>query len=556
MSFKSRFLFVFLTSLTILFQRCAQVVPLTGGERDTKPPVLLSVVPANRSVNVDPARVKIVFKFDEFISVQNISQKLIINPSVPELPEVNVSGKTLTVSFEKELLPNTTYFLQFGNAIVDIHEANPYPELSFMFSTGSVIDSAYVTGSITDALWQKPIADASVMLYKNAADSAPLLLKPDYFTRTDEKGHYLLGAIKPGAYRLFAMVDKNKNGFYDLSEMAGFKTGVTEIKNDTINLALSKALPEKAFIKKKIQPFWGLNRYVLNDTLPNAYIITEKAIDTDQYQYETRNDTLEVYYKKLYSRRFDCVFKNGMVSFDTVSVNIPAKEVVDSSLLAGTAKIKMRPMRNVYGAVHDEVIFDFSLPVSVIKPDLCRLAAGKEEVPVKFSVERANPEGNLVTTYLPLFKRRLVSSLAPGKEYTFVMLPGAMQTFWGTSNTDTLKAAFKTWAADEVGNLQLKFEPPAGSGSYLLQLLNEKGMLVKEYRTAAKDEITHVFYDLVPGEYKLRFIKDADQNGIFSPASYFFSRQAEEVYYYNKPLKIPAGWDVEAEWKMNLPEKK
>src|ERR1700739_4757077 len=182
------------------------------------------------------------------------------------MPDVSVRGKILTVEFNNELKPNTTYLLQFGNSVIDIHESNPYPNLTYIFSTGATIDTASISGEVDYAFTKKPAADVSIMLYKNLSDTAPLKLKPDYITKTDDKGKYFLSAVKPGIYQAIALADKSKNKIYDAGEAIGFLNEHISINNDTVNFLLSVSDPEKAFVKKKNQVFWGYNRFILNDT--------------------------------------------------------------------------------------------------------------------------------------------------------------------------------------------------------------------------------------------------------------------------------------------------
>jgi len=542
--------------LELFLYGCAQVIPLSGGARDTKAPDLISVTPADRSTNIPVDKVKIVFKFDELVAAQNISQKLIINPLTAELPEVTASGKTLTVVFEKALELNTTYLLQFGNSVVDIHESNPYPNLSYMFSTGPVIDTAFITGKVVDALSQKPAADVSVMLYKNLSDSTPLTTGPDYITRSDEKGNYFLSAIKPGTYKVLALADKNRNRLYDLPESVGFPGGPVQISNDTLNLRLSAGETDRLFIKKKIQAFWGYHKYVLNDTFPDAYIITEKSIDTDKYLYEMRNDTLEVSYKELYARNFDLVLKNGTKAYDTIQLEIPPRVKVDSSLEKGLQKLTMRTERGTYHIKHDEVIFHFNVPVKKVMTDKCILLRDTvKEMPL-FTPENLNENGALVTTFLPTYARRLLNQLLPQRTYALLLLPGAVETFWGTFNRDTLRTTFKTAGADEYGNLKVKLSLPDSMKHYVLQLLQDKGNVLKESAGTNKSDLFELFYNLPAGDYLLRLVDDTDQNQKFSPGRYFTNTQPEPVYLYDKPVKIPAGWDVETDWKIILPAKK
>jgi uncharacterized protein (DUF2141 family) len=534
--------------IVFICYRCAQVVPLTGGAKDTTPPELISVIPSNRSTNVPVKNSTIIFKFNEMVTLQNLSQKMIINPLTSEMPEVVASGKTVIVKFEKELQPNTTYFLQLGNAVVDLHENNPYADLSYIFSTGPLIDSAYITGKAIYSLSQKPVPEISVMLYKNLADSVPLVGKPDYSTRTNDKGEYFLSAVKPGRYKVIAFDDKNKNQQYDLAEAMDFVAKPVEIDHDTVDFEISTPETEKVFIKKKLQAFWGYNKYVLNDTFPNSYIITEKSIDADKYAYETRNDTLEVYYRDLYARKFEFMLKNEQLTFDTITLNIPAKTAVDSSIEKGLKKVSMRSEKSTYGAKHDDVVLNFSIPVKGISADKCVLLWGKESTVPVFAKERANEENSLVTTFLPQYKQRLLNVLMPQNTYTLMLLPGSVETFWGVRNGDTLRMSFKTFSEDDIGSAQVKLALADSIKSYVLQLLNAKNAVVREASGANKKDITHSFYNLPAGDYSLRLIDDRDQNGKFSPVSYQKKLAAEKVIFYDKPVKIPAGWDVEVNW--------
>lgn len=556
MILRKSLIFVSLAVLVSLLYCCAQVVPLSGGARDTAPPVLLSVTPAAKSTSVPVKGVKIVFKFNELIAVQQVSQKLIINPQVEEMPEVTAAGKTLTVTFEKDLLPNTTYFLQFGNAVVDIHEGNAYPNLTYLFSTGTAIDSAYITGTATHALTGKPVADLSVMLYKDLRDTAPFLSKPDYFTRSGPDGRYYLSAIKPGRYRLLAAADKNKNLQYDVTEAMGFAEQPFEISSDTVDLKISAPDAPKLFIKKRMQTFWGYNKYVLSDTFPNAYIISEKAIDTDKYQYETRNDTLEVYYRDLYNRSFDFVLKDGKAAFDTVQIRVPQESEVDSSVAKGTRAITVRTGKQVYGSQHEAVVLNFSLPLEDLQADKCVLFRDTVREKPGFTSEKLNEEGNLVTTFLPAYKKRLVNRLSAATSYKLWILPGALQSYWRTTNADTLTVGFSTLAADEISSLQVKLALPPVIKTYVLQLLNSKEQVVSERSGANRDSLVQWFYNLAAGEYALRLIDDANQDAKFSAGSYVNKQQPEAVYFYDKKINVPAGWDVEAEWKLALPMKK
>jgi hypothetical protein len=553
---KKSFCLLILTFLACIAYRCAQVVPLTGGAKDAKPPELVSVVPANQSINIPTSGTKIVFKFNEMIAAPTASQNLIINPLTDEMPDITARGKTLTVEFTKELKQNTTYLLQFGNSVTDIHENNPFPNLTYIFSTGPSIDTSSISGQVINALSQKPATDVNIMLYKNLSDTAPLRSKPDYMTKVNEKGNYFLSAVKPGTYQAIALSDKSKNLMYDAGEAIGFLDSAVSVNNDTVNFMMSVAKPENVFVKKKNQIFWGYHRFILNDTLPNVYMITSKSVDADNISFETRNDTLEVYYKNLYNMNLELWLKKDKITFDTINLTLPSKAKTDSSYDKGIKKISFHTGKTTYGTKHDEVVLNFSIPVKSIDAEKCFLIRDSiKEKPV-FTSEKKNEEKTLVTTYFPQYKKRLTNNLIAQKTYTLLFLPQSVETFWGTFNKDTIKTTFKTFPMDEIGNLQIKLTLTDSIRAYVLQLLNANGTVVNELTAVNKKETILNFYNLSAGEYSLRLIEDTDENKKFTPSNFLKHTQAEPVWYYNKPLKILAGWDIEAEWDMKNPQKK
>ena len=267
--------FIFVPALIMaLCTRCAQIGPLTGGKKDVTPPKLIEVLPHDTSVNLPRHNTTIIFRFDEMIDIKTVTKSLVVNPLPEDMPEVRSSGKRMILSFDSDLDSNTTYQIQFGKSIGDVHENNKYKNLSYIFSTGPTIDTNMVRGQATWALSSKPAKDVSVMLYTNLTDTAATRTKPTYMVKTDSAGKYALSAIKRGTYQIVAVTDKNSNWDYDLGESLGFiDTPVSIAGNDSVNFIMSTPKSIKNFIKKKIQPFWGYNKFILSDTMPDVYVI-------------------------------------------------------------------------------------------------------------------------------------------------------------------------------------------------------------------------------------------------------------------------------------------
>ncbi len=194
--------------LALSLSRCAQITPLTGGKKDTTPPKMLSALPANASLNFNSKQIFI--QFDEYIQLRDITNQFIITPQTKELPDIEAQGKTLKINFTESLLPNTTYKLAFGNAIVDLHEGNALPNFEYVFSTGNKIDSLKLIGQLINAINKKVAPNLLVGLYSNLAnDSIVYKEKPLYITRTNANGNYEFNYLPTNSFKC-TMAPTNK----------------------------------------------------------------------------------------------------------------------------------------------------------------------------------------------------------------------------------------------------------------------------------------------------------------------------------------------------------
>ena len=554
-----RFLFIPLFILVIIIcNNCAQIGPLTGGAKDTTPPKLVSVLPKDTSINVPRENTTLIFQFDEMVDVKAVSSAMIINPFMDNKPDVSPKGKKMIVKFEDRLQANTTYQIQFGKSIGDIHESNKYKNLTYIFSTGPIIDTNTISGKTNWALTANSVKDVSVMLFTNLTDTAATRTKPSYVVKTDSAGTYSLSAIKPGIYQVVAVTDKNNNNAYDAGEALGFiNSPLTISGNDTINFIMSVPKSSRNFIKKKIQAFWGYNKFILSDTMPDAYILyMDKNVDGDKITYETKNDTLEVYYKDIFDTELKLLVKRDQTVFDTITLNVPSAQKVDSTIKKNSKKINVNPNKPIYGIANDDLFLNFSFPIKNIDLDKCFLLHDSIKDKPIISAENKNENNSLVTTYLPLYKKRLLNKLIESKSYTLMFLPNSLTTYWGKMNVDTIKTTFKTYANEDVGTLKIKLTLPDSLHNYILQLLNTNGNVLMEYCASSKKENIVTFYNLTAADYSLRLVNDLDANKKFTPANYSKHTQPEAVYLYTKTIKIPAGWDVETDWNFISEEKK
>jgi hypothetical protein len=216
---------------------CANIIPPQGGPRDSIPPVLLKASPEDSTRNFKGKT--IVFTFDEFVDVQNIQENLLVSPLPKINPAVEFKLKTVTVKLKDTLESNTTYFLNFGNAIKDFTEGNPVKGFTYTFSTGPYIDSLELKGKVVLAETGKTDSTLVVMLHTSADDSAVVKERPLYIARLDGNGNFVFKNLPPKTFYIYAL--KNESGTYRYlndKQLFAFadKPVKVQSKNDTLLL--------------------------------------------------------------------------------------------------------------------------------------------------------------------------------------------------------------------------------------------------------------------------------------------------------------------------------
>ncbi|HEX7902429.1 MAG TPA: Ig-like domain-containing domain [Chitinophagaceae bacterium] len=210
--FFSFFLLIILMSAITVFSGCANIVPPAGGPRDSTAPVLLKSVPVDSTRNFKETR--IAFTFDDYVEVQNIQQELLMSPTPKQMPEVNFRLNTVTVRIKDTLEANTTYTLDFGDAIKDINEGNVLKNFTYTFSTGPYIDSLTFSGNVLLAETGEIDSTMIVMLHSSSDDSSVVKEKPRYITKLDSKGNFTFKNLPPQTYSVYALKDEGGARLY------------------------------------------------------------------------------------------------------------------------------------------------------------------------------------------------------------------------------------------------------------------------------------------------------------------------------------------------------
>ena len=226
----------------LILVACANIGTPDGGPYDETPPKIVHTSPKFAATKSKAK--KIVLELDENIKLDNPMEKVVVSPPQLNMPEISSSGKRITVELEDTLIPNTTYTIDFADAIEDNNEGNPMGDYAFTFSTGETIDTFQVSGYVLNAQDLEPIKGIVVGLYALDADStmsdaeadktladSVFRTKPfERISRTDSRGQFVIkGLNKDTRYRVFALKDVDFDyRFSQKAEMIAFSHRVVQ----------------------------------------------------------------------------------------------------------------------------------------------------------------------------------------------------------------------------------------------------------------------------------------------------------------------------------------
>lgn len=530
-----------------MFWRCAQVLPLNGGERDVQPPKLLESNPKNASLNFAGRTIEL--KFDEYVQVRDISNQLVITPQTKQLPEVTAYGKKVIVKFSEDLQPNTTYRLFFGNSIADMHEGNPYPNFEFVFSTGNYIDSLFVSGKVTNAFNLKPEPGIMVGLYNtNEADSVIFKKKPLYVTKTSDDGSYKLSYLPKSSFKTFAFSDKNKNLLFDGGEESvGYHDSVIETGSDTIiNVKAFKEEASKVFIRKSVSPYYGIAYVIYNKEQKNKVSVYYKDQSNNITAFNEVNDTCKIYYKDIFDTLRVLIHHPDRNVTDSISISVLSKEKFER------LKTENKHILNVLlSPVEGGKMDYFARPFLVFNNWMDEDRMDSAKLILSYKTD------SLIKTTVKLTQKgpslfAIENKLLPGTSYDLLMAKGAFKTMIGTES-DSVKISFKTTEASDYATLNAKLFLPKKE-NYIVQVVNDKETVIAEQYvemslTSSAEKLLK-FKNLVPGNYYLKITEDKNQNKKWDTGNILLKKQPETIYFNATAIKLLADWDSETEWKV------
>ena len=206
--------FALLLLTLTLVAACARMGNPDGGWYDETPPRVVGASPTEKATGVKTRKLHI--RFNEFIKIENATENVVVSPPQLETPDIKAGGKSIDIELKDSLKANTTYTVDFSDAITDNNEGNPLGNYTYSFSTGEHIDTMEVSGWVLAAENLEPVKGILVGLYANLADSAFRTQPMLRVAKTDGRGHFVIRGIAPGKYRVYALQDVD--GDYHLTQ--------------------------------------------------------------------------------------------------------------------------------------------------------------------------------------------------------------------------------------------------------------------------------------------------------------------------------------------------
>lgn len=600
---------LYISLMVLVVVSCARMGQPDGGWYDDDPPRVLYSVPAEQATNVDAKKMTIYF--DEFIKLADPTANVIVSPPQLEMPEISATGKKIIIELQDSLIPNTTYTVDFSDAISDNNEDNPMGNYTYTFSTGEQIDTFEVAGYVLDASNLEPVKGISVGLYADLADSAfrtkPLLR----IARTDGRGHFSIRGVAPGEYRIYALQDMDANyRFTQKAEMIAFShdtyspSAGPDTRQDTIwrdslhidnilqvpfthfypddivMLAFQEVQTDRYLLKteRKDPDRIGIYFSYGNEQLPilrglnfdtDSAFVLETSAKKDTLTYWLR-DTMLVNQDTLqFSMEYLVTDTLGQLVTQLDTLELIAKTPYEKRLKARQKAFEEWQKEQEKKKKREEP-YDSIYPV---KPLEVKWEATQQMDPNRsVYVESPTPLASLDTAAIHLYSKidslwyrapyefhrcdsmlrryEMVVDWHPETDYSLEIDSAAFVDIYGLVSR-SFKQGIKVKSLDAYATLQMQLSG-IDEKKLVVQLLDGSDKVVQE--SPAEDDGVAQFYYVNPGTYYMRAFVDRNGNGLWDTGNYDKDLQPEDVYYYPCDIEAKEKFDITLQW--NLTAKK
>lgn len=589
---------VFATIVSIIIFSCASIGRPSGGPKDEDPPVYQKSTPAINALNVTSKSIEITF--DEIILVPS-TESVVISPPQKEMPKISTISNRIYIDLVDSLLPETTYTIDFDEAIKDNNEGNILESFTLSFSTGTTIDSLQIGGIVLNAEDLEPVTGMTVGIHSSPSDTMFTTAPFERIGYSNTTGKFSIKNIKEGEYRLYGVVDADRD--YKLSSpsenIAIYPSIITPtlksvtrtdtIKGDTIGVRAEDMIITKDSIfsvtkteyypdtitllafsqgyksqyiadnERKRRQQITLNFALKNDELPqilpvnfesekDSWYIIERSLTNDSITYWITDSTIY----NIDTLQVSTTYKVP----DSLQNPIPRTDTLELIYRENVTKSRAQKRREENDSTPKITFLDVELKVSnstevYAKPQLKfsdpvdSISAEAYRLLIQVDttwVEVKREDYKLAPDSLSPRVYRLLHNWKFGERYHFIVDSAAITSNYDIFN-DSYEKKFGIRKSDEYSNLYI--ETTGVTDGAFVQLLDKSDKVVRKstVRNGGAE-----FALLRPSTYYARIIFDRDGNGEFTTGSVKENRPPEVVFYYPKSIELRANWDVEQLW--------
>lgn len=524
--------------LLITLWKCATISTPEGGPKDEAPPKLLKSVPQQNERNFKGEAIELTFNEDIKLKSKD---EIIIIPSPGKETNFLVKGAKITIQPKEGWEDSTTYSISFREAIQDLSEGNPAANLRLAFSTGPLMDSLIIQGSIKETISEKIPEKVTIALYSQ--DTFNIFKhKPSYFTQSEKDGSFKMENLKSGTYLIYAFEDKNKNLKVDSpGEQFGFLTDTIYLVKNISNISI----PLFRIDTKKLKLTSGRSIRELVTIKFNKAITSYKLIKDN-------------------GLHLDNSFGDNQTE---ISLFIP-KEVKDSTKIRVLAHdslyqqidtsfyIKRTPVKRLNG----------KFSVSFVNPVLDSMTG---KFTTTFTSNKIIKYFNTDSIFLKLDSTRIIPIDQKDIYFDTLSKKGGITKDVDRSKIYTIKKFAPKFIIGKDYACSIENDSIAGQKLPLsVKTLQETGTLLIDLKNNTKYDVIvdlltsdgkiertitnpkkYTFEDLPPGTYKLRFTHDKNCNGIWDYSNFFLHQEPEPIAFYQTidskfEFPIRANWEV------------
>lgn len=588
--------------MVFIIIQCANPVAPEGGPKDEEPPQILKMNPPNYSTEVSDVN-RLSVQFNEFVRLQNLNTQLMISPPLSETPNIRTKGKSVIIDITEPLRDSTTYTFFFGDAIVDITEANPLSNFEYVFATGPLLDSMAVRGKLLNAFDMKPVEGIAILLYglnldSISTDSLPMLSLPMYVSRTNAEGGFELNNLRNIPYKIFGLKDMNSNYLYDLpnEEIAfidsiimpaflgrkDFSQSTDSIHPDSIkiieegtvsetiesdslspgaidSLSVIDSIAEKIFSYNPIEmflfPVIDSTQQILESMVSNGSQITFRLkFPCKVFEINPINFFPEFEWNIIESNE-----TNDLIycwPWEGVPDSLQLEFVADSIILDTIKFIlnKVNPNAKIDTTTIERIKLSNNL-INYKEIELGQKLIIEPDFPIsEYNFSKIIWEADTImlvpeivfldSTYRRFYVDR---ELSEGVNYKITIPDSTLFDTKGRTN-DTIIYEFTTQLAKDFGTINLEISIADTNQQWIVQLLDNQNKVIKEEFLTIDSLI--VFNYIIPAKYSIKAIHDKNKNGFWDTGNYILKRQAERVLFFKGEIDVRSNWVLDEVWQL------